>query len=694
MRTVEFPGPGCVVEYMQGNKPHIAWVLEDQGGKLRLLTLNKRETKLPANRLLPWSGPRHDAGLSRQEVISHLERYNTAREEQVADIDPKEIWSLAQGELGSATAQWFAELLWEDPDVEHISAMGRALLECKTHFKFRPPEFEVYPEDKVDKRLTEQAIAKEREELTVAGQAFFRDLWALHLKRRNTLPELPEPEVADKLEALLRRRIAVPDDAETAKVWRPLCAGMPEDPLLALHLAKAWGVVGPHHNHFFDLAGYEEGDAWSQPFSQDTEALREQVTARQGDVEQGPWVSVDSASTRDVDDAFCFARTEQGYQVSLALACPALLWEFGSELDRSVAQRASSVYLPEGVSHMLPESLGTDLFSLLEKQPRPALLLDLELDERGALLTCSPRLAWAEIAANLTYETVETCLECSANESGQEAVSQVERDAGLDVGHELALRLRDLRIEQGAVVVERYDPEIMLVGEGKDLKVELEVKEPPPGAQLLVSEMMILANSAIAEWAKENAISLLHRTQDVRVPKELSAIWREPHHIHRAVKALGPSILEPRPAPHASLGVPAYSPVSSPLRRYPDLINMAQVTSFLRTGQARLDTEELTSMLPGLSSRLEAVGRVQRFRPRYWKLVHFKQQKADTYYHAVVVEEGAAFVSVSLPKEQIFVRGKRDTFGEKLYAGQQLQVRLGRIDPLGNEIHILEALEE
>ena len=118
--------------------------------------------------------------------------------------------------------------------------------------------------------------------------------------------------------------------------------------------------------------------------------MREQVTARQGDVEQGPWVSVDSASTRDVDDAFCFARTEQGYQVSLALACPALLWEFGSELDRSVAQRASSVYLPEGVSHMLPESLGTDLFSLLEKQPRPALLLDLELDERGALLTCSP----------------------------------------------------------------------------------------------------------------------------------------------------------------------------------------------------------------------------------------------------------------------------------------------------------------
>jgi exoribonuclease-2 len=48
--TVRYPGPGCVVEFMHGNKPILAWVLEEQSGRLRLLTINKREVKLATNR--------------------------------------------------------------------------------------------------------------------------------------------------------------------------------------------------------------------------------------------------------------------------------------------------------------------------------------------------------------------------------------------------------------------------------------------------------------------------------------------------------------------------------------------------------------------------------------------------------------------------------------------------------------------
>lgn len=56
-QLVEFPGPGCVVEFLQGNAPQIAWVMEEQGAKLRLMLPNRRETTLGANRLLPWSRP-------------------------------------------------------------------------------------------------------------------------------------------------------------------------------------------------------------------------------------------------------------------------------------------------------------------------------------------------------------------------------------------------------------------------------------------------------------------------------------------------------------------------------------------------------------------------------------------------------------------------------------------------------------
>ena len=76
---VRYPGPGCVIEFMQGNKAQQAWVLEEQGGKLRLLTINKREMKLAAPRVLPWSGPQYSADLTRSEIAVILDGHRVQR---------------------------------------------------------------------------------------------------------------------------------------------------------------------------------------------------------------------------------------------------------------------------------------------------------------------------------------------------------------------------------------------------------------------------------------------------------------------------------------------------------------------------------------------------------------------------------------------------------------------------------------
>ena len=106
---VSYPGPGCVVEFMQGNQPQTAYVLEEAGGKLRVFTASKREVKLPATRLLPWSGPAHAAGLSRTEIEALLAERLDARRELTASVDAMELWSMAQGEVEHAPATWFAE---------------------------------------------------------------------------------------------------------------------------------------------------------------------------------------------------------------------------------------------------------------------------------------------------------------------------------------------------------------------------------------------------------------------------------------------------------------------------------------------------------------------------------------------------------------------------------------------------------
>ncbi len=58
-----------------------------------------------------------------------------------------------------------------------------------------------------------------------------------------------------------------------------------------------------------------------------------------------------------------------------------------------------------------------------------------------------------------------------------------------------------------------------------------------------------------------------------------------------------------------------------------------------------------------------------------------------------MAEENDAYVSISLPREQLIVRGKRSLFGEKVFPGQELRVRLGKINALRGEISILAVRE-
>jgi exoribonuclease-2 len=700
---VRAPGVGVVVEFMHGNRPQLAWVLEEQSGRLRLFTLSKREMKLTGARVLPWIGPACSESATREEMLRELTEREAERERLAAEVDPMDIWELAQGEVERAPARWFAELLWEDPDVDRVAALGRVLLECKTHFKFQPPDFEIYSRETVERRMEEERARQERERVIGAAQDLFGVLWkACSTGAAARLPALDD-DVAEGLRALLMDRLAQSTDAHQEAVWKQATAGLPQaagaDPHLALLLARAWGVVPEHYNFFYDQAGYAPGDAWAAVHAAEIAALRGRVEARLAELEadERPYLSVDGESTRDLDDAFHVAREGDGYRLRLALACPALEWEFGADLDRVVAQRASSVYLPEGDSHMLPEELGTDFLSLRQGEARPSLVLDMALDAGGALKETALELRRVRLAANLSYDRVQAVL---APEGEQDAAAH-ELDAAhgeaLRLGLELAGRLRAVRLARGAVVIDKPEPEIQLAfdpeGDRADTVVSIETKPANAEAQLLVSEFMILANAAVSLWGRERGVPLLHRTQNIALPKEHAGVWSRPEDVSQIVKSLGPAILEVAPKPHASLGVDGYCPISSPLRRYSDFCNEAQVLAVLATGAPRWDAEQLENALPLLSARLEAVGRIQRFRPRYWKLVHYKQQGAQARQRAVVTEENAVLVSVALPQSQIFLRAPRRLFGDKIYPGQEFFVRLGRINPLANEIQILEAWE-
>ncbi|WP_459936198.1 ribonuclease catalytic domain-containing protein [Desulfonatronum parangueonense] len=670
------PGPGTIVEYLQDNQVHLAVVIEEQGGRVRLFTQRGREMALPAARLLPWHGPKYPHPASRSEMEERLGRHLEQRSELAGTIEVMDIWNLAQGEMSSAPLDWFAELIWDSPNHDQLSAIGRVLLDAKTHFKFQPPSFLIYPEQTVQARLAEQEAAREHQELVVAGQDFFSQLW----KTGNTDACPPEP-AAGRLKDLLLQRISNPEDPSHDELWRNLTKKLPEHPQQALILAQAWGLVPPHYNHLLDQAGYDWQNGWTQAHNQEIRTLSEAVRAQVGSLEPLRLYSVDSERTQDIDDAFALERTaDGGFRLTLAIACPTLEWPWESDLDAAIAQRASSLYLPEGVCHMLPEELGIGLFSLRENEPRPALLLEFELDSEARVTSLQPRLGWVQVWANTHYELVEQDIQ-----EGREPFA---------AAHALAAMLRDRRIRQGAVVFDQPDPQLMLIGEDADLQVLLESKDPAPKAQLLVSEFMVLANAELARWACDNDLPLLFRTQNVALPPGTGGHYTRPEDMYRMARMLANATLQTKPVLHASLGVQAYASVTSPLRRYVDFLNLGQVAAWIQGGSGRLSKADLDAGLPMWRSRLEAVGRVQRYRTRYWKLEYLRLQGPQKFWSAVLVDETATQAVFSLPVEQVMVRAPKRLLGDKCFIGGNYLLRLGRIDPLLNEIKVVEVVED
>lgn len=140
--------------------------------------------------------------------------------------------------------------------MDAVAACGHALMQAKSHFKFNPPNFEVYPESVVATRMAELEAARRREELVNKGSAFIRLLWEIHQKKSTQSPgraaESLDPDVRERLRRTIMNRIADPETSEDDGLWKLMVKGLPDDPFMPLHLARAWGLVEPHHNYWMD----------------------------------------------------------------------------------------------------------------------------------------------------------------------------------------------------------------------------------------------------------------------------------------------------------------------------------------------------------------------------------------------------------------------------------------------------------
>ncbi len=306
--------------------------------------------------------------------------------------------------------------------------------------------------------------------------------------------------------------------------------------------------------------------------------------------------TIDPITAKDFDDAL----TLHEDRVLVHIADVSWFVPAGSPLDRGASGRAFSVYVPGLVSPMLPPELSDDLCSLRPHVDRACVTVEVELASGEASFYRSV----IRSDARLTYDQAAAIL--AGREAAEPALLEALRRA-----ERVTSELRERRFARGALRIESSEPVFEFDGEGG---VADSRRESEPKGHMLVEELMILANEAVAgllagrrrealyrvhERPEPQAVELLlAKLADLGVPTPPAPERLGPADAASLAAAASERVMEytrqsgrgrdafpalvlqslkqarydPRNLGHAGLASAAYCHFTSPIRRYPDLV--------------------------------------------------------------------------------------------------------------------------
>ncbi len=357
-----------------------------------------------------------------------------------------------------------------------------------------------------------------------------------------------------------------------------------------------------------------------------------------------PAFTIDPETAKDFDDAVSVVADGSGLRVLVHIADVSRFVPAGSPLDRGAAERGFSVYVPGLVAPMLPPILADDLCSLRPHQDRPAVTVEVPLD--GRLRPGPPSFYRSLIRsrARLTYAQAEAVL---TGASGAEP----EIEQGLRLAERVALELRRRRLARGALRIETAEIAFAFDGRGG---VERAWLEAEPHAHVLVEELMILANEAVAGLLSGRGRETLYRVHERPDPQSIARLLAvladlevptppapEPGQLSpaeaerlaaaiservsdyvrrsgRGVEAFPALVLRslkqaryaPRNLGHSGLASPAYCHFTSPIRRYSDLVCHRALLAEIGAADEPLP-EDLPELADALSAREREVADIE-----------------------------------------------------------------------------------
>ena len=338
-----------------------------------------------------------------------------------------------------------------------------------------------------------------------------------------------------------------------------------------------------------------------------TEIHPKEILARL-DLRKEKIFTIDSAESKDLDDAVSIKKTLDGWVLGVHIADVSFYVKSGSALDNCAFERGTSIYYADKVIPMLPKELSNGICSLNPKEDRLTLSAIINLDREGNIRNY--RFVKSVICSQVkgVYSEINAILDKTADAKVKAKYKHV--------SHQIALmsELSEILVRRRK---ERGCPEISST-ESKFVIEDGKIKEILPRVQgkseRMIEEFMLLANQAAASFAEKNNIPFIYRIHEHPVADKV-AVFAE------VVKKLGfdsKSILEnatpkkfsdildsvngtryekiinnlmlrsmakakysEKNKGHFGLAMKNYAHFTSPIRRYPDLAIHRIITSVL-----------------------------------------------------------------------------------------------------------------
>jgi exoribonuclease-2 len=361
--------------------------------------------------------------------------------------------------------------------------------------------------------------------------------------------------------------------------------------------------------------------------------------------------AIDSPWSTDPDDAISFEEGPEGPVLYVHVADPACAVPHGSPLDAEARARGATAYLPEVCSRMLPEEL-LPVFALGLGKSSPALTFKISLSAGGPVETGGFSIAKTEIfpsivkVTRLSYEQADALA----------AEADTEEAASLSRLFSLALGSRERRLANGAVIIEMPEVHISVGLEGPQAgRISLSPIRPYRSAET-VRECMLLAGEGAALWAESKRLPFPYITQEAGdLPAKPMPGLAGSYQLRRCMR---PRVVSVKPGYHWGLGLDNYTQVTSPLRRYTDLLAHQQIRAFLSAGSGApgtpvLDADEVLLALAAADAAAQAVTQAERASKNHWLAVYLADQKKageERVFEGVVVDKKGNYLVIVIPE--------------------------------------------